>query len=110
MPVEKHREFNALQGSEPTNEQGGRTTSRTGVDHASAKKQELDPFRIARCPYLDLCLLRLIPRCVSSRLPIDRSLRSPTFFAEIPRPNQKISEEIDSLPLRKSRSILRSAF
>ena len=38
MPVEKHREFGALQGSEPTNEQSGRTASRTGVDHPPLKE------------------------------------------------------------------------
>ena len=38
MPAEKHREFNALQGSEPTNEQSGRTASRTGVDHLPLKE------------------------------------------------------------------------
>ena len=107
MPVEKHREFGALQGSEPINKQSGRTASHTGVDHLPLKEGIGSfPHRSLSC--LDLCLLRLMPRRRSSRLLIDRSLRSPTFFAMTPRPNQKIGAEVDSLALRKSRSILGS--
>jgi len=53
MPVEKHPEFGALQGSEPNIEQSGRTASRSGVDRLPPKEQ-MNPFRIAPCPCPDL--------------------------------------------------------